>query len=171
MKPPSPARGAVRGRDSAAPEKLVAGNKKAYHDYEILDKMEAGLVLSGTEVKSLRAGRANLKDSYVMIERGAPVLVGCHISVYDPGSYNNHPPERVRKLLLHKRQIAVLESKIQEKGLTVVPLRLYFKGSHAKIEIGVGRGKKLHDKRDAIKGRELDREARGAMKSARGNEK
>jgi SsrA-binding protein len=148
-------------------ERLVAGNRKALHDYDIVDRYEAGMMLSGTEVKSLRDGRANLKDSFVRIEHGEPVLVGCHISVYDAGSYNNHEPERARKLLLSKKQIADLHRMITEKGLSVIPLRIYFKGSWAKVEIGVGRGKKLHDKRDAMRDRDLDREARTEMKERR----
>jgi len=149
------------------PERLVAGNRKALHDFEILEKLEAGIVLLGTEVKSLRDRQANLKDSYVSFERGEPFLLGCHISAYQPGSYNNHDPERRRKLLLHDREIRRLTSKVQERGLAIVPLRIYFKGPRAKIEIALARGKRLHDKREAIREREREREARGAMKSSR----
>lgn len=152
------------GGKSSASERLVASNRKAFHDYEILETTEAGLVLSGTEVKSLRDGRANLKDSYVLFEKGAPILVGCHISAYEPGSYNNHEPERARKLLLHRRQLAHLSAAVQEKGLALVPLRIYFRGSWAKIEIALARGKKLHDKRQAEREKELDRETRAAIK-------
>lgn len=152
------------GGKSSAPERLVASNRKALHDYEILDRVEAGMVLSGTEVKSLRDGRANLKDSYVLFEKGRPILVGCHISAYEPGSYNNHEPERARPLLLHRRELARLSAAVQEKGLALIPLRIYFRGSWAKIEIALGRGKKLHDKRQAIREREADRETRAAVK-------
>ncbi len=167
MSPKAPAR-PVRAGGANDVERLVASNKKAFHDYEIFDRLEAGIVLQGTEVKSLREGRANLKDSYVMIEKGEPILIGLHVSAYEPGSYNNHEPERVRKLLLHKRQVLQLAAKIHEKALSIIPLRIYFKGSHVKVEIGVGRGKKLHDKRDVLRERDLDREARGAMKTAEG---
>lgn len=156
------------GGKSPAPERLVAANRKALHDYEILEKVEAGMVLTGTEVKSLRDGRANLKDSYVMIEKGRPMLIGCHISAYEPGSYNNHEPERVRPLLVHRRQLAHLDAKVREKGLTLVPLRIYFKGSWAKLEFALARGRRVHDKREAVRERELDRELRGALKSKDG---
>ena len=150
-------------------ERVIASNRKAFHDYEIIDRYEAGMILLGSEVKSLRDGRANLKDSYVRIEKGIPLLIGCHISVYDPASYNNHEPERSRPLLLSKKQIAVLHQKTQEMGLSIVPLSIYFKGSYAKVQIGVGRGKKQHDKRAAMRERDLSKEARSAMKT-RGRE-
>jgi len=149
-------------------ERLVAANRKALHDYEILEKAEAGLVLQGTEVKSLRQGRANLKDGYVVSETGDAFLVGTHTSVYEAGSWWNHEPERKRKLLLHRREIERLAAKVQEKGLTIVPLRLYFKGSRVKVELGVGRGKKLHDKRRTEREREMERETRAAVKENRG---
>jgi SsrA-binding protein len=145
-------------------EKLIASNKKAFHDYFVLQKLEAGAVLTGTEVKSLRDGRANLKDSYVVIEGGEAYLLGLHISPYSHGNLMNHDPERKRKLLLHRREIEKLEVQTTEKGLSVVPLRLYFKGSHVKAEIAVVRGKKQYDKRDSEKAREADREAAKAMK-------
>ena len=148
-------------------EKLIASNKKAFHDYFILDKFEVGLVLTGTEVKSLREGRANLKDSYVDVKGGQAFLVAAHISPYAHGNRENHEPERTRKLLLHKREIDKLHSQIMEKGLTVVPLRLYFKGSKVKAEIAVVRGKKLYDKRETEKRREADRETAAAKKLAR----
>jgi len=148
-------------------EKLIASNKKAYHDYHVLQKFEAGLQLTGTEVKSLREGRANLKDSYVTFKNGEAYLLAMHISPYTHGNRENHDPERTRKLLLHRSELEKLEVQLTEKGLTIVPLRLYFKGSRVKAEIGVVRGKKLFDKREAEKTREADREAAAAMKASR----
>ncbi|HUP58839.1 MAG TPA: SsrA-binding protein SmpB [Thermoanaerobaculia bacterium] len=148
----------------ASGEKLIASNKKAYHDYFVLQKFEAGLALTGTEVKSLRAGRANLKDSYVAFERGEAYLTGAHISPYTHGNLQNHEPERKRKLLLHRRELEKLRVEVTEKGLSIVPLRLYFKSSKVKVEIAVVRGKKQYDKREAEKAREADREAAQAMK-------
>lgn len=145
-------------------EKLIASNKKAFHEYFVLQKFEAGLELTGTEVKSLRDAAVNLKDSYVIFKNGEAFLFGAHISPYAHGNRENHDPERTRKLLLHRREIEKLHEQVQEKGLTVVPLRLYFKGSRVKAEIGVVRGKKLYDKRESEKKRELDREAASAMK-------
>ncbi|HEY6137509.1 MAG TPA: SsrA-binding protein SmpB [Thermoanaerobaculia bacterium] len=145
-------------------EKLIASNKKAYHDYFVLQKLEAGIELTGTEVKSLRDGKANLKDSYVIIKGDEAYLFSAHISPYSHGNIQNHDPERTRKLLLHKREIEKLHVQIVEKGLTIVPLRLYFKGSRVKVEIAVVRGKKLFDKRETEKRREADREAAAAMK-------
>ena len=145
-------------------EKLIASNKKAYHDYFVLQKLEAGLVLTGTEVKSLRDGKANLKDSYVIVKGDQAFLLAAHISPYSHGNLQNHEPERQRKLLLHKREIEKLHVQIVEKGLTIVPLRLYFKSSRVKVEIAVVRGKKQYDKRETEKRREADREAAVAMK-------
>ena len=145
-------------------EKLIASNRKAFHDYFVLQKVEAGIALTGTEVKSLREARVNLKDSYVDINRGEAFLVGAHISPYSHGNRENHDPERKRKLLLHRKEIDKLEAQIVEKGLTIVPLRLYFKNGKVKAEIAVVRGKKLFDKRETEKRRELDREAEAAMK-------
>lgn len=150
-----------------AGEKLIASNKKALHEYFVLQKMEAGIALTGTEVKSLREGAVNLKDSYVSFERGEAFLTGAHISPYAHGNRENHDPERTRKLLLHRREIEKLRSQVVEKGLTIVPLRLYFKGGRVKAEIAVVRGKKLFDKRESEKKRELDREAASAMKTSR----
>jgi SsrA-binding protein len=149
---------------SESGEKLIASNRKAFHDYFVLQKMEAGIALTGTEVKSLREARVNLKDSYVDIRGGEAYLVGAHISPYSHGNRENHDPERKRKLLLHRREIDKLEGQVVEKGLTIVPLRLYFKGGRIKAEIAVVRGKKLFDKRESEKRRELDREAEAAMK-------
>jgi SsrA-binding protein len=145
-------------------EKLIASNRKAFHDYFVLQKVEAGIALTGTEVKSLREARVNLKDSYVSFHRGEAFLIGAHISPYSHGNRQNHEPERKRKLLLHRREIDRLEGQVVEKGLTIVPLRLYFKGGKVKAEIAVVRGKKLFDKRESEKRRELDREAEAAIK-------
>jgi SsrA-binding protein len=148
-------------------QRLIASNRKAFHDYHVLEKLEAGLILTGTEVKSLRAGKANLKDSYVIVKNGEGWLVGVHITPYSHGNRENHDPERVRKLLLHRREVDKLEGEIVLKGLTIVPLRLYFKGNKVKAEIAVVRGKKMHDKRETEKRREADRESAAAMKSGR----
>jgi SsrA-binding protein len=147
-----------------AGEKLIASNKKALHEYFIVQKLEAGLVLTGTEVKALRDGKANLKDAYVIFKNGEAYLFGLHISPYSHGNIQNHEPDRTRKLLLHKRELDKLHTQTAEKGLTVVPLRLYFKGARVKAEIAVVRGKKQYDKRDTERTRELDREAAAAMK-------
>jgi len=146
-------------------ERVVVTNRKATHLYEILETFEVGLVLRGTEVKSLREGHANFKDSYALVEGEELWLVGCHISPYRHGSDANHDPERRRKLLLHRGQINRLLGKVQERGLTLVPLRLYFKNGRAKLELGLGRGRKLHDKRRAIREREMRRELDKAVRS------
>jgi len=146
-------------------ERVVVTNRKATHLYEILETFEAGLVLRGTEVKSLREGHANFKDSYALVEGEELWLVGCHISPYRHGSDANHDPERRRKLLLHRGEINRLLGKVQERGLTLVPLRLYFKNGRAKLELGLGRGRKLHDKRRAIREREMRRELDKAVRS------
>ena len=148
-------------------EKLIASNKKAFHEYFVLQKVEVGLELTGTEVKSLRDGRAELKDSYVIFKNGEAFLFGAHIAPYTHGNIQNHDPDRTRKLLLHRREIEKLHTQVAEKGLTVVPLRLYFKGNRVKAEIGVVRGKKLFDKRETEKRREADREAAVAIKFRR----
>jgi SsrA-binding protein len=145
-------------------EKLIASNKKAFHEYFIVQKLEAGVVLTGTEVKALRDGKANLKDAYVIFKSGEAYLFGLHISPYSHGNIQNHEPDRTRKLLLHRKELEKLHTQTAEKGLTVVPLRLYFKGARVKAEIAVVRGKKQYDKRDTERTRELDREAAQAMK-------
>ena len=139
-------------------EKVIASNRKARHDFEILETYEAGLVLRGTEVKSLREGQVNFKDSYAAINGHEAWLIGCHIAPYHHGTDANHDPDRSRKLLLHRREIERLTGKVAERGLTLVPLRLYFKEGRAKLEIGLARGKKLHDKRATIRDREVRRE-------------
>jgi len=138
--------------------RIVCRNKKAFHDYEILETIEAGMVLLGTEVKSLRQGKANLKDSYAKIKRNEVHLYGLHISAYSHATYDNHEPERVRKLLLHKFEIQRLYGKTQEKGFSLIPLKIYFKKSNAKVELGLARGKKLYDKRESLKRKEETRE-------------
>jgi SsrA-binding protein len=148
-------------------EKLIASNKKAYHDYFILTKYEAGLALEGTEVKALRDGNAQLKDAYVIFKSGEAFLFGAHISPYSHGNRENHAPDRTRKLLLHRNELEKLHVQVTEKGLTVIPLRLYFKGGRVKAEIAVVRGKKLFDKRETEKRKDADREASVAMKTRR----
>ena len=150
-----------------AEDRVVATNRRARHEYEILETLEAGLVLRGTEVKSLRTGQVNFKDSYATVRDAEVWLVGCHISPYSHGTDANHDPERDRKLLLHGREIARLAGKVAEKGLTVVPLKLYFKQGRAKLEIGLARGKKLHDKRAALRERETRREMDKAARAGR----
>ena len=149
------------------PEKLIASNKKALHEYFVLQKVEAGLELQGTEVKSLRDGRAELKDSYIIFKNDEAFLFGAHIAPYTHGNIANHDPERTRRLLLHRREIEKLFAQKQEKGLSIVPLRLYFKGNRVKVEIAVVRGKKLYDKRETERKKEADREAAVAMKRSR----
>ena len=144
--------------------KLVCQNRKAFHDYEIVETVEAGLVLVGTEVKSLRDGRANLKDSYARIKRGEAFLYGLHISAYTHAYYDNHDPERVRKLLLHCQEIKRLLGKTQEKGFALIPLKIYFKEGKAKVEIALARGKKAYDKRESLKRKEETRELDRARK-------
>ncbi|MBE5878424.1 MAG: SsrA-binding protein SmpB [Lachnospiraceae bacterium] len=139
--------------------KPVANNKKAYHDYFIEEKYEAGLVLHGTEVKSLRLGKCSIKESFIRIENGEMFIYGMHISPYEKGNIFNKDPLRVRKLLLHKREIMKLLGKIKEKGYTIVPLQVYFSNGRAKIEIGLARGKKLYDKREDIAKKDQRREA------------
>jgi SsrA-binding protein len=151
-----------------AGDKPIATNRKAWHDYEILETYEAGLVLKGTEVKSLREGQVNFKDSYASLLREEAWLVGCHIAPYHHGSDANHEADRSRKLLLHRREIERLIGKVAERGLTIVPLRLYFKSGRAKVELGLARGKQLHDKRQALRERDARREM---AKEARGRER
>jgi SsrA-binding protein len=148
-------------------EKVIATNKKAFHDYFILEKIEAGIALAGTEVKAIREGRINLKDSYAMIREGEPFLINCHISPYSHGNRENHDPTRSRKLLLHSKEIRKLIGKTQEKGLTLVPLRAYLKRGRVKVELGIAKGKKQYDKRETERQKEADREARTAMKHRR----
>ena len=145
----------------------IAVNRKALHDYEILDRVEAGLVLTGTEIKSIRAGKVDLRDAFARVQDGELWLHGAHIAPYDAGSYMNHEPRRTRKLLVHRGQISDLASQTAEKGLTLAALRLYLKNHHAKVELGVARGKRQYDKRRAIIERERERQARQAVKEWR----
>lgn len=147
--------------------KEIVRNRRARHDYQVLDRFEAGVELRGTEVKSLRAGRISLKDSYADVEAGEIFLVGAHITPYEQGNINNHAPERPRRLLMHKHEIRRLGAQIAEKGLTLVPLRLYFKRGRVKIELGLCRGKHTVDKRQTIRERDLDREAEREMRNRR----
>lgn len=144
--------------------KPITTNRKVFHDYFIEDRAEAGLVLTGTEVKSLREGRAQLKDSYVQFRGGEAFLIGAHISPYGSGSWTNHRPERDRKLLLHRRELDRWSGAVSTRGVSCVALSLYFRGARAKAEIALVKGKKLHDKRDAIRNRDLKREADRAMR-------
>ena len=148
--------------------KTITVNRKAYHDYHILESLEAGIALTGTEIKSIRAGRVNIRDAYARPEGGELWLVNAHIAAYQPGSHYNHEPNRPRKLLLHRRQIDELAGMVMQKGLTLVPLKLYIKGGVAKLELGVARGKRLHDKREAMARRETEREIERALKRRKG---
>ena len=139
--------------------KLVANNKKAYHDYFIDEKYEAGIALAGTEVKSLRMGKCSIKEAFVRIENGEMLIYGMHVSSYEKGNLFNKDPLRVRKLLLHRSEINKLTGRIKEKGYTIVPLQVYFRGSLAKVEVGLARGKKLYDKRQDIAKKDMRREA------------
>lgn len=148
--------------------KLVAANKKAYHDYFIDDVYEAGIVLSGTEVKSIRLGKVSLKEAFCRIKDGEVFINNMNISPYEHGGRENpEDPTRARKLLLHKEEIAKLTRKVEERGFSLVPIRLYFKESRAKVEIGLGRGKKLHDKRETLKEKQATREIAKVLKSGR----
>lgn len=148
-------------------EKVITTNRKAHHDYFILDSIEAGIELRGTEVKSLRAGGVNLKDSYVEARDWQMTLIGVHISPWESGNRFNHAPERPRRLLLHKREIFRWTQKSREKSLTIVPLRMYFKGGRVKVEIALVKGKRSYDKRAAIADRESRRELDRALKESR----
>jgi len=147
--------------------KVISQNRKAYHDYHIEEAVESGIALLGTEVKSLREGRAHLKDSYVILKSGEAFLLNCHISPYSHGNIMNHEPLRTRKLLMHRKEIDRLRGKVEGKGFTLIPLKLYFKDSFVKVEIGLARGKKLFEKRDTIKEREPKREIEKARKTRR----
>lgn len=144
--------------------KIIASNKKAFHEYEIMDKFEAGIVLLGTEVKSLRDGRINLSEGWISIDSTTVTLKQVHIGHYSHGNIYNHSEIRERKLLLHKSEISKLEKSVSTKGLSIVPLKLYLKKGWFKVEIGLGRGKKLHDKRDSAKRKDAERQIARAMK-------
>ena len=164
--PPRPqrAKAAPPKAEPKGNEALLADNRKARHDYEILETLEAGMALLGTEVKAIREGRVNLRDSYAVVEKGEVWALNIHISPYSHRGYADHEPLRKRKLLLHKAEIRKLIGRTVEKGLTLVPLRMYFTRGKVKMTVGLARGKKAHDKRDSIKQREADRETRAAVK-------
>jgi SsrA-binding protein len=162
----SPVKGAVQKSDREG-VKIVAQNRAASYNYTLSDKMEAGIVLVGTEVKSLRAGKGGLREAYAEIRGGEAWLVNCHIPEYQPGGPRNHDPLRKRKLLLHQRELERLQVQTQQKGMTLVPLKLYFRDGRAKCELAVGRGKKYHDRRQAEREKEDRREAKEAMYRSR----
>lgn len=147
--------------------KIICSNKKAYYDYEIMETLEAGISLLGTEVKSLRTSQSSLKESLIKIDKGEVFLFNCHIHPYSFAHQQNHEPTRTRKLLLHRSEIKRLMGKVIERGWTLVPIKLYFKNSKAKIELGLGKGKKLYDKREDIKKKEHQREINRAVKERR----
>lgn len=146
--------------------KVVCQNRKAFHDYSIEDTIEAGIALLGTEVKSLRQGMANLKDGYMIVRNGEAFLLNCHISPYSHGNITNHEPLRRRRLLLKKTEIKRLSGRVTQRGYSLIPLKLYFKGQYAKVEIGIARGKRLFEKREAIKEKEAKRQIERALKTA-----
>ncbi len=154
-------------KSSEAGRKVIARNKKALHEYEILDRWEAGLVLTGPEVKSIREGKVSLKEAFARVENGEVWLYGMHVSPYDPASRWNADPTRPRKLLLHRSEIRRFIGAVQEKGLTLVPLDLYFRRGYAKVTLALGRGKKLHDKRETLRRRATEREMQRELKKVR----
>jgi SsrA-binding protein len=151
-------------RQSEGEAKPIATNRKAYHDYFLEDTYEAGIALTGTEIKSVRAARVNLRDGFVILRNGEAWLVNVHISPYDFGNRENHEPRRERKLLLHRQELRKLQTKVSERGWTIVPLRMYLKDGRAKVEIALVRGKRLYDKKDTIAERDADRELRRVIK-------
>jgi SsrA-binding protein len=156
---------AKKGKRKTAPGD-VATNRQASFRFELLDRLECGVVLTGTEVKSLREGKAQIKDGYALVRDGELWLLNVHIPPYQPASRNNHEPERERKLLVHRRELERLTGKTAERGLTIVPTRIYFKGPHAKVEVALAKGKDFHDKRDSIRERETKREIQRALREA-----
>jgi SsrA-binding protein len=150
-----------------AAERIVAENRKAFHDYHIIETFEAGVVLQGTEVKAIREGRVNLRDSFARVEDGEVFIYNVHISPYSHRGYADHEPTRRRKVLLHRQEIRKLIGKTVERGMTLVPVKLYFKGGRVKVALSLARGKQAHDKRETIKRREIDRETRAAVKERR----
>ncbi len=143
--------------------KIITNNRKARHDFHIDDRLEAGIVLTGSEVKSLRVGRVNMSEAFVRIQDGEAYLLNCHISPYDQGGYANHDPLRRRKLLMHRRELMKWQKAVEQKGFTIVPLRMYFRNSYAKVEVGLARGKKLYDKRADIAEQESKRRVQRIM--------
>ena len=149
----------------AEPRKVIADNRKAFYDYHVLETFEAGVVLLGTEVKAIREGRVNLRDSFARLEKGEIWLLNVHISPYSHTGYAHHDERRQRKLLLHRTEIRKLTGRVTEKGLTLVPLQMYFKDGRVKVSVALVKGKQLHDKRETIRRREVDRETRAAVKA------
>jgi len=149
------------------PEKTVTVNRKARHEYHIIESFEAGIELTGTEVKSLRAGKSNLQDSYAKVENGELLLYNMHISPYDQGNRFNHEPKRPRRLLMHRQEIMRLLGKVREKGFSLIPLKVYFKNGWAKVEVSLARGKKLYDRREDMAERDAKREMERARKESR----
>ena len=148
-------------------QKIIAANRKALHDYHILDEWEAGVALLGTEVKAIREGRVNLRDSYARLDKGEIWLSNVHISPYSHTGYDHHDERRQRKLLLHRHEIEKMAGRVAEKGLTLVPLRMYFKNGKVKVALALAKGKQAHDKRETLRKREVDRETRAAVKERR----
>ncbi len=155
---------AATGGDRAAAQRIIADNRKAFHDYHVLDQFEAGIALLGTEVKSIREGTVNLRDSYARLDNGEVFLLNVHIGPYSHTGYSTHEDRRQRKLLLHSHEIRKLTGRVAERGLTIVPLQMYFKGGRVKVAIALVKGKQAHDKRETIRRREVDRETRAAIK-------
>jgi SsrA-binding protein len=166
-KPAAPAKKTEEKDKEKVRYKTVAENRRARHEYEVIDVFQAGIVLAGTEVKSMRQGRANLADSFARVEDGEMWLYNCHISPYDHGNRFNHEPARKRKLLMHDKEISKLKSRMQEKGLTIVPLKLYFLGNWAKIDVALARGKQLWDKREDTAKRDAKRQIERVVKERR----
>lgn len=152
------------GKQEESVDTVISINRQAYHDYFVDDSLEAGIALLGTEIKSIRAGKVNLRGAFARIRNGELWVEGLHIAPYEQGTYMNHEPLRTRKLLVHRRQLNMLKDQIAIKGLTLIPLRMYFKGSLVKIQIGICRGKKLYDKRDDIAKRDAERDMARAMR-------
>ena len=156
---------ATEQTDREKAQRIIADNRKAYHDYHVLDTMEAGVALLGTEVKAIREGRVNLRDSFARIDSGEVWLMNVHISPYSHTGYAHHEERRQRKLLLHRHEIRKLNGRVTEKGLTLVPLQMYFKDGRVKVSLALVKGKQAHDKRETIRRREVDRETRAAVKA------
>ena len=156
---------AAEQTDREKAQRIIADNRKAYHDYHVLDTMEAGVALLGTEVKAIREGRVNLRDSFARIDNGEVWLMNVHISPYSHTGYAHHEERRQRKLLLHRHEIRKLNGRVTEKGLTLVPLQMYFKDGRVKVSLALVKGKQAHDKRETIRRREVDRETRAAVKA------
>ena len=154
-------------RDSAEGKKTVASNRRARHEYDVLERMEAGIALTGTEVKSIRAGKVSIAEAFARVDRGEVWLYDMHVSPYEPGGRWNVDPLRPRRLLLHRKEIRKLIGGVEEKGRTLVPLEIYFKRGRAKVELAIAKGRKLHDKRDALKRQEAKREVERALREAR----